>query len=758
MADIATLGVVVTTRGVQESAAQLDKLDASSQKVSKSAATVAPALDKASMSAKQLSAATRQLPMQFTDIFTGLASGQKPLQVLLQQGGQLKDTFGGIGPALRASAGYVAGLVNPITIAAAAAAALGLAWKQGSDEAYAFGRTLALVGPVLDTTTGRLVSMQNELAKLDGVTGKDAAEALNIVAQTGKFTEEQLTLVAEAALNLERATGRSIEKTTADFIKLGKDPVRGIRELSDAIGDGTNVVGFLTRETDRNISSLKEQGREAEALKAAFNAYAGAINTSTPRVVENLNWIGRAWRNIREELGEAADVYRNIGRGPDVAEQVRQLQGRVNYTRDAIARGDSVQTIADLRAMEQRLLRLQQSQLRPKFMDEEPYNEAARRADEQWQMVTLRNLSKQEQLKRDINGAEAAGLAAGKSRAQIEEQIAKIRERYAEKPARGGAAAKRTREMPDFSKTAVEELQAQLKREEDARSRFAALEASYSGPLADAAYRYAQQQKELNELARTGVIDAERLAAAQQDLKDSYDGQVDSIKRQLDPTSQLLDDMRFELSLMTMTNKERMRATALRYADASATDAQRAEIVRLTDEMEKAQQLGAFKDDLGRLFVDVGMDIGNARSALVDFFDTLKRRALQAVADNLLDKIFNQTGNSTQQSGGGTNWGALIQQGISAIFGGGRASGGPVRGGRLYEVGERGPELLQMGGRNFMIPGRDGYVQPNAGGGYRPAPVLNQTFVVQGTLDRTTRDQLARDQGSAASRAISRNG
>ena len=42
------------------------------------------------MSAAQTAAALRNVPAQFTDIAVSLASGQKPLTVLLQQGGQLK--------------------------------------------------------------------------------------------------------------------------------------------------------------------------------------------------------------------------------------------------------------------------------------------------------------------------------------------------------------------------------------------------------------------------------------------------------------------------------------------------------------------------------------------------------------------------------------------------------------------------------------------------------------------------------------------
>ena len=57
---------------------------------------------RAGISVGQYSAALRTLPAQFTDIATQLAGGQSPFLILLQQGGQIKDSFGGLGPMLQA--------------------------------------------------------------------------------------------------------------------------------------------------------------------------------------------------------------------------------------------------------------------------------------------------------------------------------------------------------------------------------------------------------------------------------------------------------------------------------------------------------------------------------------------------------------------------------------------------------------------------------------------------------------------------------
>ena len=98
----------------------------------------------------------RGVPAQITDIVVGLQGGQAPMTVLLQQGGQLKDMFGGIVPAVRALGTTALGLVNPFTVAGGVAAMLALAYKQGSAEADEFRRAIVMSGNAAGTSVGRL--------------------------------------------------------------------------------------------------------------------------------------------------------------------------------------------------------------------------------------------------------------------------------------------------------------------------------------------------------------------------------------------------------------------------------------------------------------------------------------------------------------------------------------------------------------------------------------------------------------------------
>ncbi|EEC5246901.1 hypothetical protein WO48_14580 [Salmonella enterica subsp. enterica] len=60
---------------------------------------------RAGISVGQYTAAMRMLPAQMTDVATQLAGGQSPWLILLQQGGQVKDSFGGLRETITALGG-----------------------------------------------------------------------------------------------------------------------------------------------------------------------------------------------------------------------------------------------------------------------------------------------------------------------------------------------------------------------------------------------------------------------------------------------------------------------------------------------------------------------------------------------------------------------------------------------------------------------------------------------------------------------------
>lgn len=291
-------------------------------------------LDKAynaqGLTAKQLAANLRGVPAQFTDIATSLAAGQNPLTVFLQQGGQLKDMFGGLGPAARALGGYILGLVNPFTVAAAAAAVLALAYKQGSDEATAFTKALTLNGNAAGTTGDQLATMAQSVSQSVGTVGA-AAAVLAQLASSSRIPASSFDTIAVAALKMQEATGKAAEETVKDFEKLAKDPVKYSRELNES-------MNYLTTSTYAQIEALQRQGDAQGAANLAEQAYAEALTTRANKIQGDLGYIEGAWQIVKNAAKDAWDAMLDVGRETTIEQKLKTLNQRLQD----IAQADAV--------------------------------------------------------------------------------------------------------------------------------------------------------------------------------------------------------------------------------------------------------------------------------------------------------------------------------------------------------------------------------------------------------------------------------
>lgn len=281
------------------------------------------------ISAKALAANLRNVPAQFTDIAVSLQAGQSPLTVLLQQGGQLKDMFGGIGPAAKALGGYVVGLITPFTAAAAAAAVLALAYKQGSDEATAFTNALILNGNAAGTNADQLATQAQSVSKSVGTVGA-AAAVLAQLAASGKIPASSFDTIAIAALKMQEATGKAAEETIKDFEKLAKDPVKYSKELNDSLN-------YLTTSTYAQIEALQRRGDAQGAANLAETAYAEALTTRADKIVGNLGYVESAWLTVKNAAKEAWDAFLDIGRESTLEQKLKTLNTRLQDIANADA-------------------------------------------------------------------------------------------------------------------------------------------------------------------------------------------------------------------------------------------------------------------------------------------------------------------------------------------------------------------------------------------------------------------------------------
>ncbi|MBB5862586.1 phage tail tape measure protein [Xanthomonas sp. 3058] len=250
------------------------------------------------MTARQTAAAMRMIPAQMTDIVTSVVAGQPIWMVAIQQGGQLKDQLGGIGPAAKAVSSYVLGMVNPLTVSAAAALALAVALKQSQDELFDFQKNLILTGRNADISGSQFRGLVSDLDKLTGVTRGGAVDALNSVAASGQFAGKQFLMVAEAAARMEASTGQASSKTVEAFQRIARDPVNALVALN-------NQEGFLNAAQLKRIITLRDEGQEQQAVAEALQLYyersinvANQADAAMPGLVK---W----WRDVKDEVSGA---------------------------------------------------------------------------------------------------------------------------------------------------------------------------------------------------------------------------------------------------------------------------------------------------------------------------------------------------------------------------------------------------------------------------------------------------------------------
>lgn len=270
------------------------------------------ALNTTGKTAKETAFALRGLPAQFTDIVVSLQGGQAPLTVLLQQGGQIKDMFGGIVPAFKAVGGAVLSLINPLTVAGVALAAVSYYAYQGSQELTSFNKAVVASGGFSGTSTAQFVAYQNQIASVTG-TATQAAEALLALEASGKIVGDNFVAIGTAAVAFERATGQAIQATVDEFASLAKDPVNAVVTLDDK-------YKFLTASVLAQINALKEQGDTSGAVTLAQAEMARGVQELADKTVQNLGTAEKAWKDFKDAVVGAGSAFAAIGREDPGAE------------------------------------------------------------------------------------------------------------------------------------------------------------------------------------------------------------------------------------------------------------------------------------------------------------------------------------------------------------------------------------------------------------------------------------------------------
>ncbi|CQD56576.1 putative phage tail protein [Yersinia enterocolitica] len=278
---------------------------------------------KGAVSVGQYRMAMRQLPMQFTDIATSIAGGMPLYMIAIQQGGQIKDSFGGIGNALKA----MASLINPTTIliggAAAAVAALGYAYFQAEKQNSAFNKAIITTGGYSGVTASQLKSMTYSIGQ-SGSVYSDAAEALTKLAAASVKSSVNLQDAGQSIVEFSRYSGQSIDDLVGQFARLSDDPVGGSVAL-------TEKLHYLTTAQYQHIAALAEEGNTAQAVTAATEALSGAMAQRAAEIKNSMGTLPSFFDEIGKSASKMWDGIWGLGRDPSEAEARAKLVAKIGF-------------------------------------------------------------------------------------------------------------------------------------------------------------------------------------------------------------------------------------------------------------------------------------------------------------------------------------------------------------------------------------------------------------------------------------------
>ncbi|EHK5053319.1 phage tail tape measure protein, partial [Escherichia coli] len=276
------------------------------------------AAQKAGISVGQYKAAMRTLPAQFTDIATQLAGGQNPWLILLQQGGQVKDSFGGMIPMFRGLAGAITLPMVGVTSLAVATGALAYAWYQGDSTLSAFNKTLVLSGNQSGLTADRMLTL-SRAGQAAGLTFNQARESLAALVNAGVRGGEQFDAINQSVARFASASGVEVDKVAEAFGKLTTDPTSGLMAMARQFRN-------VTAEQIAYVAQLQRSGDEAGALQAANDIATKGFDEQTRRLKENMGTLETWADKTGKAFKSMWDAILDIGRPESSADMLASAQ------------------------------------------------------------------------------------------------------------------------------------------------------------------------------------------------------------------------------------------------------------------------------------------------------------------------------------------------------------------------------------------------------------------------------------------------
>jgi len=635
---------------------------------------------------------------QTTDLVTQIASGQNAMIALLQQGGQLKDQFGGIGNMFKALAAMITPMKVAITGLAAGFGVLGVAFYQGARDAAELRDQLILTGNYANLTQKTFLDLADTVSTKTNLSIGKTKDILMELVKSGKFTDQSLGSVAQAIANVTKLSGETATEVAQKLIPAFDGGASSIKSLNDR-------MNFLTLEQYKHIVLLDKQGKAQEAAKVA----ADALNKKLQDQERQVGTLEGAWTKLKNAASAAWNALLNIGRPQTLEEQLDQINqfitaaaNQLNKANpDSVYYGKLLQSFQDFVSKRQAILDKMQAgeeAAKKSQQDTQAINDEVKFGEKRRQLAfeidqaivknqyDLRRMTANDMMTIELNAQEKIFLArnemAKKNQAEADvfvEQNAKLLsqqliqiEQDKQKQLRDLARKRYADEMADRQKLADEAMN-------------------------DLAQELSRRDQIYNQLVQAGQVEKESL---------EYEMQKLQLKGSLIGAS----DKALQIAMLEL---ETQRKIAEIMANPDLSPEKRDLLVSQARRNQGMQEMFiSMQDSLKATQRVYDAVFGNMEKALENFvrtgklsFKDLARSIIQdlimiqlkASATMLFNSFLRSMGFSFGSASGGT-----ITGGSGLIP---RAYGGSVNAGTSYMVGEKGPEMF--------VPRTSGTIVPN---------------------------------------------
>lgn len=637
------------------------------------------------------------------------------------------DAWSGVGKAI--TAGF-AGITIGATIAKFAKES-----REAQDEQAQLAAVLKSTGEAAGYSQGKLNEMAESMANSsifsDGEINKAQTRLLSYTGIVGEKFPEAMQSVIDMAARM----GMTVEQSAETVGRALDIPSQGLTALTKQ--------GFrFTEEQKKLVTQLEATGRTGEAqaiiLEALQSSYGGAAEAARHTFGGSLT----ALQNQLDELMTGKD-----GSLDGAAKSINELTDTLNSESTKAAFASLTAAIADIISLlaKASVAFVEFGEFVGEALAKAAHGSAdpVERIDEQLKTLRLsvKNLNSElgfnsfmkwlndiddEQVRQKLGAAnkQIADLLAARQQllngagAAVPSAQNNSPDRPVINPGPSGSAKTATSKKDEYTKY-LESLQKEINKVSDltrVEQVLADVQSGRLGKLSAAQIGHAvalgEQIESIKQTAEAwsyvaaseekALQTAQDLIVENQKLANSYRDAIDpsrEIHREMEKIQELVDSG-------FLAPDEGMEAQIAHLKEAYKD---------LGEEMDTFAKRAAknIQDSIGEGLVNI-MD-GNFKDIGSNFARMLQQMAADAVAANLARSMF---GDMVQGGSGNGMFGSLLA-GMGEFFGisGNRADGGPVMANSLYRVNERGPEILETGGKQYLMTGpRGGNVIPNGEG------------------------------------------